>query len=430
MIDQYFSYGELLDDQRSNGVNLGVSTKVEASWDSWLLPFSIKASVEGSYNRSGLSTHSVQTQESTTIHFHFNTIDNQYSYSVMPYLYWSKDGYLVFDYVANTKDTAFWQRYDKPDPAFLLPWYDGSCGAHKIEYSKEIVIDPPHANVGDKVTITSTVRNFSNIGAYDVMVGFYQGDPDHGGKLIETSGISEIKPRDQVQISIEWQAEGSGEQRIYAVIDPEDDLVEMHDENDPYVNNNKAYSILTIGSLEYIDPGLASSLAYVPMKLSSGGSAVNTQAAGTSGGNAETGLDISFFVPPGNFEEITLFDLKSVDIQGLLAAGAPFQLSSYQDGEPVPDFDLVPADGSPPSAITIEYNDAEVAGRDESNLRLYRLSGYYTWEDATCGGYRIMRFMEENRIIVPVCQTGTFALSDGEPEYQLLIYLPLTLKTK
>jgi hypothetical protein len=60
---------------------------------------------------------------------------------------------------------------------------------------------------------------------------------------------------------------------------------------------------------------------------------------------------------------------------------------------------------------------------DEASLTLYRL-GDGGWEEATCSGYLVLRFPEDNLIAVPVCRTGVFALGVGETN----VHLPLVLK--
>ena len=77
--------------------------------------------------------------------------------------------------------------------------------------------------------------------------------------------------------------------------------------------------------------------------------------------------------------------------------------------------------------MTITYDDADITGMDEANLRLFRRSTN-GWQEATCAGCAIEPFPEDNYIAVPVCQAGVFALSDETPAAAWSIFLPLVLK--
>jgi hypothetical protein len=84
--------------------------------------------------------------------------------------------------------------------------------------------------------------------------------------------------------------------------------------------------------------------------------------------------------------------------------------------------------------VTIVYGEAVTAGSnavgfDENDLELYRLDGA-DWVIATCEGYQVQRFLSDDLLAVPTCQTGTFALSDEVPTYEIPddsypIYMPL-----
>ena len=54
---------------------------------------------------------------------------------------------------------------------------------------------------------------------------------------------------------------GAGEQKIYAVIDPEDAIDEMHD-GDDLIDNNTAYGLLYVAGADYLDPGLKKEMPY------------------------------------------------------------------------------------------------------------------------------------------------------------------------
>ena len=95
--------------------------------------------------------------------------------------------------------------------------------------------------------------------------------------------------------------------------------------------------------------------------------------------------------------------------------GNPFQLAAYRGSNdagwtaPVEGLTLQPDPEGPPPVIAVSYSDDDIAGVDEANLRLFHVTSH-DWEEATCSGYAIERFPEDNLIAVPVCQTGVFAL--------------------
>ena len=70
------------------------------------------------------------------------------------------------------------------------------------------------------------------------------------------------------------------------------------------------------------------------------------------------------------------------------------------------------------------YQDSDLLpGMLESNLKLFRWDGSL-WVEATCPGYETVRFPSDNSIAVPICQVGTFVLSDQAPG----LFLPLIRK--
>lgn len=412
--DFWTSWSDVATENQASAVNLGVSTGVEAQVGGdkipiigYRIPWSVKANFEASYDQGTLSTQAVVGSEATEVHAHFNPISSTASYEVTPYLYWSQDGYLVLDYVTNPNvGTSFWSQYDKADPAFIRPWSDGHCGTDRADFSKEVAVTPSFVSNGQTITATAMVRNFSNVSINNVQVRFYQGDPAQGGLQIGSDQvIATLGPRGRNKVSVQAPLYGSGEQRIYAVIYLDQQLTEMHTEN------NKAYGIVMMGASDYVDPGQAIQRPYVPMTYTGA-------------------ISIAAYTPPGNTTETTRFELKGSSLSVPSVVGEPFELLAYQGSSggwdtPINDFDLKPQADDPPAVIAIAYDDADIAGMDEANLCLFRLSTN-GWKEATCAGYAIERFPEDNLIAVPVCQAGTFVLSAETPGS--FTFLPLVLR--
>jgi hypothetical protein len=150
--------------------------------------------------------------------------------------------------------TWWQQRYGSlSDPAFILPWRldpekgFGISEDAKRYQSKDILFDKDDPKPGDTVTITARVRNFSLLPTpVPVPVRFYVGDPDAGGIPIagihgETNLVTSIIPsRGTDSVKLQWVVPGGMPEypRIYAILDPQDVIPEVHNEN------NKAFTVM------------------------------------------------------------------------------------------------------------------------------------------------------------------------------------------
>jgi hypothetical protein len=96
----------------------------------------------------------------------------------------------------------------------------------------------------------------------------------------------------------------------------------------------------------------------------------------------------------------------------LRIVGDLIQLLAFRGGEESPEEGHT--FGPIPAGMMALYRDSP--GMDEDNLNLYRLDGS-DWVVAVCPGSegKIVRFPTDNRIAVPICQTGIFVLSDAPP---------------
>lgn len=102
--------------------------------------------------------------------------------------------------------------------------------------------------------------------------------------------------------------------------------------------------------------------------------------------------------------------------------GHAFDLTTYAGGPATP----IPQS---PVGVSICYSDADVAGVDESSLRLYVWTGT-AWQDVatTCLPPAIYeRDLTANRLRVPTCHLSRFALF-GEATKMHMVYLPLAVK--
>jgi len=180
---------------------------------------------------------------------------NSYEFRVQPYFYWSRSGALVVDYMIDLSEGSFWQEnYSLQDPGFLLPnRLDSLKVKNEIdkitdldEYLKtpSIFLDPAIPVNGDTVTVTAIVHNLSISPTSDkVELSFYLGDPDKGGSLISDmdgntlfSTETTIEDQNYALVEFQWVADFKRDDRLYAMIDPNEKLVENK------LDNNKAWA--------------------------------------------------------------------------------------------------------------------------------------------------------------------------------------------
>jgi hypothetical protein len=374
----------------------------------------IRAHVKGSYKKAHIETEKQTTTEQTDISGYINDHPADAQFTTRLIGYWAEDGYLVLDYQTDMPEFGRWaDYYSSPDPAFILPWSGFPYGDDLVQpiaglelFSPEIHVVPRSASAGETVTISATVRNFSNVGVSDVTVRFCQGDPaltcepPDGEAYIGEVLIPLLDRQDgAVTVSIQWEASGIGEQRIYAVIDPDNTIdPEVHDEDD-LINNNVAHGFITIGAAEILDPGLASDQPYQNLSYDQGDS-----------------WRVAAYVPPGNLSEVVHFELQDTRLNVPNAVGKPFELVAYEGDEfreePGYDLSLKPGDNDPPAVIGLSQSVVDVA-----NLKLYRAldSEGLEWAEVNCPGFQIHRFADDNLIYVPVDQAGLYVFSETAP---------------
>ena len=245
----------------------------QTSWDfglsinSSVWGWGVSLSTEAHYNKGEINTHTTSISDQFRISLDMYDIDTgigEVNYRVRPYSYRSKNGAIVIDYNVEIPEAApgypvtWWQNYysDNPDPAFILPWlYYPEKGntlqeEAKRHLTKEITFTPAQPQPGDTVKIRARIHNYSLIDTDNpVSVRFYEGDPDAGGTAIvsiygetEVTTSFSIASRDVAFVDMYWEvpAEISEDTRIYAEIDPDNNITEIHE------NNNKGFVTLSL----------------------------------------------------------------------------------------------------------------------------------------------------------------------------------------
>jgi len=222
-------------------------------------------SVSGSYSQNELYTHKTDVSSGLGLSVHLAGLDmmiGEVGYIVTPYSYWATNGALVIDYavkpeLAQPGGTPTWWQVnygELPDPAFILPWrYDPEKGftledEAKRMQTKDLVFLPSDPKNGETITIRTQIHNFSLIPTPGpIGVKFYVGNPDSGGTLITgTEGQDQvytdnaIPARASSMVQMQWKVPDNlgAYPRIYAVIDADESLTEIHE------NNNKSWAVL------------------------------------------------------------------------------------------------------------------------------------------------------------------------------------------
>jgi hypothetical protein len=229
---------------------------------------------KGNYTETKLNTHSTSVAEDIDVKVVLgNVADSEKRYDVTPYAYWGNNGALVVDYAARPQlappgqPETWWQiNYAQAaDPAFILPFrYHPEKGLVLSEEAKryltnDIQFFPSKAAGGDTIVVVARVHNYSLIDTdQPIKVRFYIDDPDNGGQLItDINGNDMVETEEFLQyrssalVKMEWQVPESisAFPRIYAVIDPDNDITdEIHD------NNNKGYNVLGSDFASAIEP--------------------------------------------------------------------------------------------------------------------------------------------------------------------------------
>lgn len=104
-----------------------------------------------------------------------------------------------------------------------------------------ITFDDPNPTTGDNVTITAAIENAGDIDLENVVVRFYDGDPESGGIQIDgDQTIASIPAGGSDNASVEWKEVTVGVYNIYVVVDPDNAIPESDE------TNNVAYKPIEV----------------------------------------------------------------------------------------------------------------------------------------------------------------------------------------
>ena len=98
--------------------------------------------------------------------------------------------------------------------------------------ASDIAITPLNPIDGQPAIINATIHNIGSIGASDVVVSFYDGDPQNDGTIIGSSIISNIAAGATSLTSVTWNTFGrSGRKYIHVIVDPQNLIIESNENN-------------------------------------------------------------------------------------------------------------------------------------------------------------------------------------------------------
>lgn len=244
------AYNDVISNSASTQKDIGVEVGANAGVGGVTLETS------ATYNKSDLKTYTTTLNSTlsltTSLSSSLDMSIGEVRYAVTPYTYWAQNGALVLDYAVKPEEaplggTPTWwtENYSVQDPAFIMPWrYDPEKGAQIPEIkrlqSKSITFFPLKANTSDTVKIITAIHNFSLVPTQDsVKVQFYVGHPLMGNMITDINGVSDfyvpaIAARDKYMLNIDWQVPTGifKGPKIYAVIDPDNTIEEIHRNND------------------------------------------------------------------------------------------------------------------------------------------------------------------------------------------------------
>jgi len=276
VLDAHSSYGWELQFDDFQSSQAATTKEYTRDWGVSVSGWGCGFSVNGNYHKEDINTQRTEVATGLNLSVHLDGIDmgiGEVGYIVTPYAYWARNGALVVDYAAKPELAAiggtptWWQVHYEylDDPDFILPRRYGPEKGFTLQQeakryqTKDLQFYPANPREGDDVTIEARIHNFSLIATPGLIgVRFYVGNPDSGGVLLQnTSGASEIftsqaiPARGTETVKFTWTVDdGTGSfPRIYAVIDADDQLNEIHE------NNNKSWAILNKSTGTGIESG-------------------------------------------------------------------------------------------------------------------------------------------------------------------------------
>ena len=133
--------------------------------------------------------------------------------------------------------------------------------------ASDITLTPSVPTEGEEVLIGAVVHNLGGSEASDILIRFFDGNPDEPDNQIgEDQMISTLSPGNSEVVEVAWDTLGElGRSYLHVVVDPEGSIEETKE------NNNEAIKIIDVGEFSRPDLALNSSdISFVPLTLLEG----------------------------------------------------------------------------------------------------------------------------------------------------------------
>lgn len=272
------SYSAFSSSSASETQNFGLEVNAGASY------YGVGLEATGTYNSSEMQTHSSEAEQAVAFSSEMQqvTMTRDAPYTIIPQVIWSQSGAMTLEYAVNIDSsvisTNFWeQNYSQPDLSLIMPWkYDvakgkdvGPASEDKARLCKSLFIETANFGDGDTMRLRSFIQNYSlvdYVGAVEFQ--FYLGNPQAGGQLLsDIDGLSILtvtdtfKARNRTYIEFDWKVPSgfNPSHNLYVVIDPNNQITEVHDDN-----NTGWTPLLSVSS----DPdGIADAIAPLNAKI-------------------------------------------------------------------------------------------------------------------------------------------------------------------
>lgn len=222
--------------------NVGVETSASAS------AFGVTLGVTGTYDFGQTSLRTMNVSDELSIGASVaGTVLNTNNYSANAVLFWGDGGALTLDYEVNPSGTFYMDNYSQQDPALNMPW--------RLDQQRGLIVEDPTAlfqcksislskknpEPGDTVVVSVRIYNYSLVDVIDpIQVSFFMGNPlwdgvlqsDINGETLFTLNGG-IPAQGFRTLSMTWIAPADNQLigRLYAQIDPNNELSETHEEN-------------------------------------------------------------------------------------------------------------------------------------------------------------------------------------------------------
>lgn len=155
--------------------------------------------------------------------------------------WWETEAYHFKLQVRDAETDGVVARYDDPKATDWMDWLD-YCAVPPAQLPDltlspdDIAFSNPNPAVGEPVIITATIHNIGEADAPDVVVQFFDGNPDAGGTQIGDNQILDsIDKGDAKDVGIVWSFDEFTAHDVFVVVDPpiptDGDIAESDEEN-------------------------------------------------------------------------------------------------------------------------------------------------------------------------------------------------------